>query len=240
MVDSKGIETPNDGSAVRLCAIPAVLALIVAAGCSGLGTRKTNVVEIQLRQQRTENDELRRELESTQIALADTQQKISALREAQPGSSASVKLASSSTDSISRVARLELNPLLSGGLDRDNLPGDELLSVLVTTADRFGSAIRADGKLSVTAFDYAMPADSQQVGHWDWEAEETASLWLDGLVGAGYRLTEEWQKPPRSTEIVLHARFVSVDGQQFDATATVKIEVPLPGGDDVRTPLSVR
>ena len=226
MVHQKGIDTPMAGRSVRLCAILTIASLVAAGGCSGFGKRPRNAVEIQLRQQRTENDELRRELQSTEAALAEAQHKLSMPRRTQAEDGATVTLASGVASSLSTIGRLELNSLLSGGLNRDGIPGDELLSVLATTVSRSGSAIQTDGTLTVTAFDYSLPAENQKVGHWEWNAKETAALWSDGVVGTGYRLTKEWEQIPKSEKIVLHARFVSIEGQQFDATKTVTIDAP--------------
>ncbi len=226
MVHQKGIDMPMAGRSARLCAMLAIASLVAAGGCSGFGKRPRNVVEIQLRQQRTENDELRRELDSAQTALAETQQKLSMTRRTRAGAESAVALTSGVSGALGTVERLELNSLLSGGLDRDDIPGDELLSVLATTVDRSGSVVHVDGTLTVTAFDYSLPDEGQRVGHWELSLEETSALWSSGLVGTGYRLRQKWQQIPRSRNIVLHARFVTADGRQVDATDTVMIDVP--------------
>ena len=226
MVHQNGIDMPMAGRSARLCAMLAIASLVAAGGCSGFGKRPRNVVEIQLRQQRTQNDELRRELESTQTALAETRDKLSMTRRTQAEAGSAVTLTSGVTRTLGTIERLELNSLLSGGLDRDGIPGDELLSVLATTVSRSGSAVQVDGTLTVTAFDYSLPAENQKVGGWEWNVDATEDLWSDGLVANGYRLKLKWQRLPRSRDIVLHARFVTVDGRQFDATETVRIDVP--------------
>jgi hypothetical protein len=229
MAHRKGIDTPMAGRSVRLCATLAIASLVPAAGCSSFGKQPRNLVEIQLREQRIENGELRRELQSAQTALAETQHKLSMRRRTPDGTE--VTLTSGVSGALGAVERLELNSLLSGGLDRDGIPGDELLSVLATTVSKSGSAVQTHGTLTVAAFDYSLSAENQKVGHWEWNVNETAALWSNGVVGTGYRLTKEWEQIPRSGEIVLHARFVGVDGQQFDATRTVTIEVPFVGPD---------
>jgi hypothetical protein len=224
MAYEKGIDSPTIDGARGLCAVLSIVTLIAATGCSSFGRRSQNLVELQLREQRVANDKLREKLESTQAALSETQKRIKTLRESPPGSE--VTLTSGASPAFSSIDRLELSSLLSGGLDRDAVPGDELLSVLATPVDKSGNAVRADGSLTITAFDYALPADDQTVGQWEWDVETTATLWSDGVVGTGYRLTEQWQKQPRSKRIVLHARFVTTEGRQFDATQTVTIDVP--------------
>lgn len=226
MIHQKGIDMPKAGRSARLCAMLAIASVVAAGGCSGFGKRPRNVVETQLRQQRTENGELRRELESAKTALAETQHKLSMTRRAQAEAGSAVTLTSGVAGSLGTVERLELNSLLSGGLDRDGIPGDELLSVLATTVGRSGSAVQVDGTLTVTAFDYSLSGEDQRVGYWESSLEETSALWTDSLVGTGYRLRQAWQQMPRSRNIVLHARFVAADGQRFDATETIKVDVP--------------
>ena len=229
MAHQKRIDTPMAGRPVRLCAMLAIASLVPVGGCSNFGKRSRTLVEMQLREQRSENDELRRELQSAQTALAETQHKLSMTRRTPDGTE--VTLTSGVSGAPGSVERLELNSLLSGGLDRDGIPGDELLSVLVTTVSKSGSAVQTDGTLTVTAFDYSLPAENQRVGRWEWNVDETAGLWSSGVVGTGYRLTKVWEQTPKSGKIVLHARFVGLDGQQFDATRTVTIETPLDGSD---------
>ncbi|MHC4877866.1 MAG: hypothetical protein ACYTGL_15505 [Planctomycetota bacterium] len=195
---------------------------------------RTDVVEIQLRQQRSENEGLRRELEATRQALASTRRKTNALRDAGDGESGAVSRVSTSNDSAvtPQLDRIEIRSLLTGGLDRDAIPGDELLSVLVTPVDQSGTPVRPDGMLSVTAFDYSLPKDRQQVGRWEWDTQATESLWMAGVLATGYRFTGAWDTPPVTDSIVLHARFVTPNGEQFDATEKVSVDaVPIRTAD---------
>ncbi len=211
-----------------LCAHFVALAAVVAfPGCAGFGKSRTDVVEIQLRQQRSENDDLRRELQSTKDALASARQKAAASRDVEPLESGTLSYVSTAADpaDTSRLDRIEIRSLLTGGLDRDSLPGDELLSVLVTPVDQSGSPVRPEGSLIVTAFDYSLPKDRQQIGRWHWSADATDSLWTAGVLATGYRFTGTWDSPPASREVVLHARFVASDGEQFDATEKVTVEI---------------
>ncbi len=224
MAYEKGIDNPANGSALCVCAVLSVIVFAASSGCVNFGRRPRNLAEVQLREQRATNSELREQLEATQAELAQTQQKIKALRKTQ--SSAEVTHASVSALSPNSVERLELSSLLSGGLDRDGVPGDELLSVLASPVDKAGHAVRVDGTLAITAFDYTLPAEDQRVGRWEWNTDATSALWSEGVIGTGYRVTEPWQKQPLSKRVVLHARFVTTEGQQVDATQTVTIELP--------------
>ena len=225
MVTSNGFDAPKPGRSVRLHAALALLASIAVVGCSGLKTRQSDVTEIQLRQQRLEAEQLRGELDTARARLAEQRRRIASQQTSEVGSVSRVTQASTSAALRTSIERLRLNSLLSGGLDRDGVAGDELLSVLATPIDGTGAAVREDGTLTVTAFDYALPDGQQQVGYWKWTSEDVAELWQDGLVGTGYRVTEKWLRQPQSRQIVLHARFVTVDQRQFDATETITIDV---------------
>jgi hypothetical protein len=122
-----------------------------------------------------------------------------------------------------RVTGIEIVSLLSGGLDRDDEPGDELLTLLVSPQDRTGETLRTDGTLTVEAFDFSQTGEQQRIGLWEFAGRDLADLWHSGVIGRGFRLVKPWQTMPSSGEVTVHVRLVSSDGRQFNQTGRLTV-----------------
>lgn len=116
-----------------------------------------------------------------------------------------------------RVVRVDINRLLSGGLDRDGVPGDETVTVLITPRDEHGEPLRGEGRLEIELLDFSRPMDQQRLAHWSWTEEETSEAWYSGVFGDGYRLTAPLPAQPVTGQLTVHARFFTPDNKQFDA-----------------------
>jgi hypothetical protein len=203
-----------------------VVVLALLSGCNSASIRSTDRLEAQLRDQQ-------RSVDSLQSQLAQVESKLAASRR----ESAALRKELSRTDSLRQVGgggvalafheqfqadRLEIVTLLSGGLDRDGIPGDELLTLLVAPRDSTGETLKVAGTLAVKAFDYSLPEGEQAIGHWDFDIDESARLWHSGVVGRGYRLTVPLKLAPQAEQITVHARLTTPGGQQLNTTGQIR------------------
>jgi hypothetical protein len=134
-----------------------------------------------------------------------------------------------------RVKQIQISSLLSGGLDRDDVPGDEMLSVLLTPRDGSGEVLRTDGSIEMNVYDLSKPSKKQLIGTWSFDRETTREQWHSGVIGKGFHIEVEWKTPPSSSEVLVHCRFTSSDGRRFDTNSTVKEtpeQVPAPPSDE--------
>ncbi|MDA0284687.1 MAG: hypothetical protein O3B13_15035 [Planctomycetota bacterium] len=120
--------------------------------------------------------------------------------------------------SVSRINRIEVVSLLSGGLDRDAVDGDELISVLVAPKDASGETHRLNGELSLRLVDFSRPAESQDVGAWNFTSAETTALWHSGVLGRGFRIIVSLPDNLLGGSIVAHVRFTTTTGDQFNVS----------------------
>ena len=67
---------------------------------------------------------------------------------------------------------------------------------------------------------------ARQLGTRSIFAEEVREAWYAGLLVTGFKFRLPWPSPPRHETLVLHARMTTTDGRTFDATETVKIDLP--------------
>jgi hypothetical protein len=214
------------GSIVRLTSLSVA---IVCCGCRLPSATRVEPLEAQLRARERRIDELEHRLAETQMSLNMTR--------AESGQTAFV------SGHVQQITEVELRPtgtgtrqgltekivlgsLLSGGLNRDEVAGDELLSVLVVPT--LGDDVRpvTGGRLLLEVFDFTQEAESQKIGQWEFSEAETAEFWHDGIIGTGYRVIVPWQTNPLSGNLTVHARLNRTDGATLDTSSELKIRPP--------------
>ena len=135
---------------------------------------------------------------------------------------------------LGQVEGIELNRYLTGGLDRDGIPGDELLSVLIVPTDSQGNLVKAPGSVSLAVFDLSKPESQQRIGRWEFTPQKSDSLWVSGFLGSGYVIRVPWQELPQSANLLVHARLKTIDGRQFDTSQSIHIVPPDRSGGACR------
>lgn len=209
-----------------------VLTALLIGGCASRGN--IEVLESALRQREDQLSDLTQQLKQTaqerDIALNEANQLRQQLAQRGEQAPSPEHLANEF-----KAVGVRFNTYLTSGIDRDDQPGDEQLSILLYPHDEDGGLVKLNGSLELRAVDLTAPKDQQEVGVWRYSLEETKEAWHSGFLAAGFLLEEEWQKPIQGSEITLHARFKTADGRQFDAVQPLHINPPgdLPLADNV-------
>lgn len=171
-------------------------------------------------------------IRSLEQNLTDTRNELESIRrqrsEMIAASRQSSEISSTPAFRSASITRLDINRLLSGGLDRDGIPGDETITILVTPRNSSGEAVRTDGRLEIELLDFTRPAEEQRIAHWQWTEEETAQAWYAGVFGDGFRLTAPMPQLPMTGQVTVHARFFTVDNQQFDVVSPLLLRTSAP------------
>lgn len=210
------------GWVAALCAI--VVGLV---GCRNSTVRRADSLEARLRDQQASISQLSASLEQAETDRDIARREAAILRD---------ELASLEPDSqvvhaahtLARIDRIEVVPLLSGGLDRDEIPGDELISLLIAPKDSNGEIHRVQGSLSVQLRDISLPDDQQIVSRIDFDAAESDALWHNGIVGRGFRVVVPAPNARSNEELTAQIRFTDTSGQQFDTVYPLRL-TPQPG-----------
>lgn len=205
-----------------------------ASGCQWASSSRVSSLETQLRDQDARVIELTRTLEAAHAELEAASYESRILRNSLTDLSAPPT--PEQTETSLRITGIEIVSLLSGGLDRDGIPGDELLTLLVSPRDAAGETLRTGGRLTIEVFDFAADGGRQQVGRWEFAGKELNELWHSGVIGRGFRLVDRWQAVPSSENVTVHVRLVTSDGRQFDKTG--ELTVSLPGDANRQASLS--
>lgn len=209
-------------------------AVLLWGGCAT--SRQLETLEAELRQQQDAVQLARKQTNNLQSELTRAREETELLRSQMASAGQGVPLPEQ-TGNLVRLSEVKINTLLSGGKDRDGLPGDDVLVALISPLDEQGDLVKIAGEVEIEAFDMTLPSDDKRVGQWTFDAEQAAKAWHSGFVGAGLQFELPWQDAPTSKELLVHVRLKTTDGRQFDSSTPLKIAPPA-GQTAKRTSLS--
>ncbi len=193
--------------------------MLCIVGCAMRGNKE--LLETELRHQEDQLYAMRSQLDQTESELKVARKEVETLR-GQLAERGQPALLPEQLQSLFRVKGIQVNKLLTGGLDRDGLPGDDMLNVVLVPQDEHGEAVKLPGTVELEVIDLAAPKASRQVGVWRFESEEVAKQWQSGL-SSGFQFRIPWQGNSSSQDLLLHARFATADGRQFDTSTDIRI-----------------
>lgn len=205
-----------------------VLAVVVlaTAGCKLGGNAE--LLESRLREQESFIADLENELGRLRTEVETARHDADQARK-QLASSGRDHLVSEQAALLSKVTKIQLNPLLTRGVDADADVGHERLSVLLMPVDQDGELVKLPGRVDLQLVDLSLPENRRQLGTWNWSNTEVRDHWHRGLLSAGYLFEVDWQTAPVNSQVTLHATFTSTDGRRFDATMPLEVTPPQPG-----------
>ena len=205
-----------------------VVALIAATGCRNFGKPDTRYdgLEAELRTRTHELEQAR--LERDQLrGLAETY-----ARQMQPGRAPAAPFAHGFAQHEGQHPALPLKEVQlgtgTGGVDDDNLPGDESLMVVVVPRDDDGTAVKLPGKVIVGVCEINKQGLKTPIGRWEVPPEQVRRTWRSGLLSSGYFVPLKWDTAPGSDRLRVSVQFVTLDGKPFEADKDVTVR-PLPG-----------
>jgi len=194
--------------------------LLSAAGCVFRGNAE--MLESRLRLSEDRNRHIRRELDTSQAELRASRRENEALGKqliAQDGPNPP----SEQTSNVARVESIRFNRLLTGGLDRDGEPGDEVLSVVLEPVDGGGDPVKVPATLDFRLLDLIKPANTQTSMSWSFTAEELATRWGRTTFAGGFSFQLDIPPPEPSAEYIVQATLTLPDGRRFDDTLPITL-----------------
>ncbi len=163
--------------------------LCISAGCRN----KTDAVEAELRTREKMYRDALQEQQLSDARIYALQHEVDALRK---GACITPEHAAA-TFGLKRIVLGRS----TGGRDNDNLPGDELLEVVVEPRDESDHTIKAPGTLQIFALEVSPQGIKTPLCMWDIPPEQLHKSWKQGLLSTGYVLTLPWKVLP-TTETV--------------------------------------
>jgi hypothetical protein len=195
--------------------------LLVTCGCLPRNP-SVDLLHARLRQNEEQLTELQASLNTSQSQLKQAQREIDTLRTelAEGGHS---RIPPEQAAALVQVTRIEVQPWLSGGINKDDEAGDDALAVQFVPRDDQGEMVKLPGNVKITLTDPAAESDQQHVGEWTFNPEECREQWTRGLMGGGYQFTLPWEDSPRNSRLVVHVEYETPDGRTFADTQLVRV-----------------
>lgn len=194
----------------------------LAAGCS---LRPNVALENELRIHEDRVLSLQQELQRTKQELVAVRRESEHLRE-QARLDDEAVLTSEQADVLFRAEGLRINTLLTGGLDEDDRPGDELLSLVLEPFDADGQTLKLPGEVTIEVSDPAADDGADNLGEWTYSADDVREAWHAGFIVTGFKFRLPLPTALQHETLVVHARLSTTDGRVFDTAETVKVRVP--------------
>ncbi len=199
----------------------AACGLLLAGGCLPRNG-SVDLLHARLRQNEEQLAELQSSLQSSSTQLKQARREIDLLR-TELAEAGNPRVTPEHAAAMVQVSRIEVLPWLTGGIDKDDDPGDDALAVYFTPRDDQGEVVKLPGNIKITLTDPALETDQQTVGSWTFSPEECRDAWTRGFMGGGYQFTLPWENSPVNARLVVHVEYATPDGRSFDDTQLVKV-----------------
>lgn len=205
------------------------IAAATAFGCASRGN--VDLLEARLRDQEDQLHALHTQVDRTNSELTAARRLNETLKQklVQPaGHETTVGL----NERQFQATGLKINPLLTGGFNRDGQPGDDQVTLVVAPIDRGDQPVQLAGQVECELLDPARPSEQQRLGSWTFDTKQTHAAWQKTLGSFGYRFELPWQTPPTSDKLELRVRFQSEHGDRFETSSTLQVVPPASLGAD--------
>ncbi|WP_157605585.1 hypothetical protein [Schlesneria paludicola] len=199
-----------------------LLTLAVACGCASR-SMNTDLLQARIREQAIQLAETQREMAETQSELK--QAKIEAARLKSELGQTDVRR-DASARMLAELHRVHIYPLASGGLNKDNAPGDDAVVVQFAPLNRNNQPLQLAGEVQITLRDPKLAEPKQVIGQWSFSADECRPKWTRGLSSSGFQFTLPIERPVQHDSLLVQIRFQPTEDQRFDATQVVKVNAP--------------
>lgn len=193
----------------------ALLSALLLAGC-----KSRELVENELRARDIQYREALEVLGRTEAQKEALERENQALRQG-------AKVTPEQAASMFGLRRIVLGRT-TGGYDNDGLPGDESLQVIVEPRDVADHALKAPGRLHITALEINFQGVKTPIGEWSLAPEQVRQSWKQGLLSTGYYLILPWKTPPQSENIRVVVKLTLPDGRIYETDKDVKVRL-MPG-----------
>jgi len=196
--------------------IPAALAAVLLAGCRNRG----EPLEHELRARDIQYREALEEMSRIESHNRNLQLELDAVRRGSP-------LSPEQAAQAFGVSRIVLGRG-TGGYDNDNLPGDEMIQVIIEPRDASDHTIKAPGTLQILVLEINFQGVKVPIGEWTIPPADLHKIWKQTLLSTGYTLRLPWKSLPQSENVRIVARLILPDQRVYEADRDVKIRL-VPG-----------
>jgi hypothetical protein len=131
--------------------------------------------------------------------------------------------------SDARVSKLIVNRRLTGGINRDDHPGDDGLMLVCEPRDAQGELVKAPADVSIALIDPSKSGAAARVARWDFKGDETPQHFHKTPLGTGLHFELPWpSSPPSAEKLKLFVRYTGPHGDKVVTEMPLSID---PSGD---------
>ena len=201
-----------------------LLGCLISSGCAS-DRVDTDLLQARIREQSIQLSESEREIARTRAELKRIRIEAERLQSELSHTGGDAKPLDLQT---SQVTGIHIHSLASGGLNKDDQPGDDAVVIQFVPMDTDEEPIKVPGDVEFRLTDPQSSESQQEIGRWTFSAVECRDHWTRGITSSGYQFTLPLQTLPQHSNLVLHLCFRTPDERQFDVSQVVKV-VPSPG-----------
>ena len=198
-----------------------MLAVFLHCGCAG--RVNTDLLQARIREQATQLSESQREIAKTRSELKRTKDETERLKSEL---SESGHESSPSNLAESKIQKLRIHTLASGGLNKDDQPGDDAVVIQFVPVDADNEPIKVPGELEFRLVDPQLPESDRELGRWSFSADQCRSHWTRGITSSGFQFTLPFEQSPLHTDLVVHLKYQTSDDRQIETNQIVKVVLP--------------
>ena len=205
-----------------------MLAVFLNCGCAG--RMDTDLLQARIREQATQLSDSRREIAKTRSELKRTKDEAEQLKSelAQAG-----HVSNPANHPQAKINKIHIHSLASGGLNKDDRPGDDAVVIQFVPVDFENEPIKVPGELEFRLVDPLLPESDRELGRWTFSADQCRSHWTRGITSSGFQFTLPFDQSPLHTDLVVQLKYQTLDDRRYETSQIVKV-VLAPGNNRVQ------
>ena len=121
------------------------------------------------------------------------------------------------------ASRLRIHSLSSGGLNKDDRPGDDVVVIQFVPLDADNEVLRVAGAVEFRLFDPQLPESDRELGHWTFSADECGRHWTRGIASSGFQFSLPLDQDPQHSDLIVKLTFQTPAGRNLELSQVVKV-----------------
>ncbi len=125
------------------------------------------------------------------------------------------------------VTNLFINPFHTKGVELDQQPGDDGITLLFEPRNAAGQCVPQAGEVTVVLLDPAVEGEGARVARWELSKTEVGKRILDARPERGVKAQLKWpEERPQHGKLKIFVRYTNTNGEQIETRSDVFITLP--------------
>ena len=121
------------------------------------------------------------------------------------------------------ASRLRIHSLSSGGLNKDDRLGDDVVVIQFVPLDADSEVLRVAGAVEFRLFDPQLPESDRELGRWTFSADECGRHWTRGIASSGFQFSLPLDQNPQHSDLIVKLTFQVPAGRSLELSQVVKV-----------------